>query len=219
MHNLSKWSDTLKNLAANAAGFLKCLLLFLDIVHERIKSNLLKYETVDYVNFYFYTGAVSERISLSVYMIFAFLNTGLIYVFPAHWVWNRDGWLKQLGALDFAGSSVVHMSGGIAALVAAKILGPRNERFGNKCNEYKMSNPIFILLGTLLLTLGWFGFNCGSTLALSRGELKFPINFHHRVKSLKSLVLTHNIQSEIHPSVNFTPVLRTKTKFHFLRRG
>ena len=157
-------------------------------------------------------------------MIFAFLNTGFIYVYPAHWVWDHDGWLHHLGARDFAGSSVVHMSGGIAALVAAKILGPRNERFGNKCNEYKMSNPIFILLGTLLLTFGWFGFNCGSTLALSGGELKFFINFHHRVKSLKPLVklllvLTHNIQSEIHPSVNFTPVLRTKTKFHFLRRG
>ena len=185
----------------------------MDIIHEPIKSNLLKYETLDYLNVCFYTGAVSERISLSVYMIFAFLNTGLIYVYPAHWVWDRDGWLHRFGAQDFAGSSVVHMSGGIAALVAAKILGPRNERFGNKCNEYKMSNPVFILLGTLLLTFGWLGFNCGSTLALSGGELKFSIDF----KLL--LVLTHNIQSEIHPSVNFTPVLRIKTKFHFLRRG
>ena len=169
--------------------------------------------------FYFYTGAVSERISLSVYMIFAFLNTGLIYVLPAHWVWNRNGWLYILGARDFAGSSVVHMSGGIAALVAAKILGPRNERFGNKLNEYKMTNPMFILLGTLMLTLGWFGFNCGSTIAISGGELKFSINFHHKVKSLKSLVKllllpTHNIQSETHPSNNFTPILRTKAKVH-----
>ena len=152
-------------------------------------------------------------------MIFAFLNTGLIYVLPAHWVWYRHGWLKNLGALDFAGSSVVHMSGGIAALVAAKILGPRNERFGNKFNEYKMTNPMFILLGTLMLTLGWFGFNCGSTRALSGGELKFYINVHHKVKSLKSLfklllLVTQNIQSKIHPSVNFTPALRTKAKFH-----
>ena len=196
---------------------------FSGIIHERVKSNLSEYETLDHLIFYFYTGAVSGRISLSVYMIFAFLNTGLIYVFPAHWVWNCNGWLKQLGVLDFAGSSVVHMSGGIAGLVAAKILGPRNERFGNKCNEYKMSNPMFILLGTLLLTLGWFGFNCGSTIAISGGELKFSINFHQRGKSHKSLiklllVLTHNIQSEIHPSVNFTPVLRTKTKFYSVER-
>ena len=152
-------------------------------------------------------------------MIFAFLNTGLIYVLPAHWVWYHHGWLNNLGALDFAGSSVVHMSGGIAALVAAKILGPRNERFGNKFNEYKMTNPMFILLGTLMLTLGWFGFNCGSTRALSGGELKFYINVHHKVKSLKSLfklllLVTQNIQSKIHPSVNFTPALRTKAKFH-----
>lgn len=152
-------------------------------------------------------------------MVFAFLNTGLIYVLPAHWIWYHNGWLNNLGALDFAGSSVVHMSGGIAALVAAKILGPRNERFGNKFNEYKMTNPMFILLGTLMLTLGWFGFNCGSTRALSRGELKFYINVHHKVKSLKSLfklllLVTQNIQSKIHPSVNFTPALRTKTKFH-----
>lgn len=152
-------------------------------------------------------------------MVFAFLNTGLIYVLPAHWIWYHNGWLNNLGALDFAGSSVVHMSGGIAALVAAKILGPRNERFGNKFNEYKMTNSMFILLGTLMLTLGWFGFNCGSTRALSGGELKFYINVHHKVKSLKSLfklllLVTQNIQSKIHPSVNFTPALRTKTKFH-----
>ena len=57
-------------------------------------------------------------------MIFAFLNTGFIYVFPAHWVWDHNGWLNTLGALDFAGSSVVHMAGGITALVAAITLGP-----------------------------------------------------------------------------------------------
>ena len=120
-------------------------------------------------------------------MIFAFLNTGFIYVFPAHWVWDHNGWLNTLGALDFAGSSVVHMAGGITALVAAITLGPRNERFGKKCNEYTMSSPMFTLLGTLLLTLGWFGFNCGSTQAMSGGELISSINFLPRLKLLRSL--------------------------------
>ena len=76
----------------------------------------------------FSLGAVAERVHLPSYMIFAAINTGLIYVFPAHWVWG-GGWLSEHAVFDFAGSCVVHMSGGAAAIVASLILGPRHGRF------------------------------------------------------------------------------------------
>ena len=70
-------------------------------------------------------------------MIMDFLNVGLIFVFPAHWMWGDNGRLQKVGALDFAGSSVIHMSGGTIALVGAIMLGQRDQRFGKKSAEYK----------------------------------------------------------------------------------
>jgi len=101
-------------------------------------------------------------------MIFAAINTGLIYVFPAHWIWG-GGWLSEESVFDFAGSSVVHMSGGIAAIVASTVLGPRHGRF-DTTKMYGMSSPTNIILGTFFLWWGWIGFNCGSTYAVSGGE-------------------------------------------------
>ncbi|XP_066927041.1 putative ammonium transporter 3 [Clytia hemisphaerica] len=120
------------------------------------------------------SGAVAERVHLPAYMIFAAINTGLIYVFPAHWAWG-GGWLSQEAFFDFAGSSVVHMAGGIAALVAAIIMGPRHNRFTPKEGEedlYDMSSPTNIILGTFFLWWGWIGFNCGSTFAVTGGGWK-----------------------------------------------
>lgn len=113
-------------------------------------------------------GAVAERVHLGTYMIFAVINTGLVYVFPAHWMWG-GGWLAEYGAYDFAGSSVVHMSGGAAALVASAVLGPRHGRFDDP-DRYAMSSPTNVILGTFFLWWGWIGFNCGSTFALSAGK-------------------------------------------------
>lgn len=113
-------------------------------------------------------GAVAERVHLPSYMIFAAINTGLIYVFPAHWAWG-GGWLSEQAFFDFAGSSIVHMSGGIAALVGAIILGPRHGRFENTGVTYGMSSPTNIILGTFFLWWGWIGFNCGSTFAVTGG--------------------------------------------------
>ena len=104
-------------------------------------------------------------------MIFATINTSLVYVFPAHWMWG-NGWLYDEGAFDFAGSSVVHMSGGAAALVASLVLGPRHERFVNP-EKYLMSSPTNVILGTFFLWWGWIGFNCGSTFALSGGKKSY----------------------------------------------
>uniref|UniRef100_A0A069DMW4 Ammonium transporter n=1 Tax=Clytia hemisphaerica TaxID=252671 RepID=A0A069DMW4_9CNID len=116
------------------------------------------------------SGAVAERVHLPSYMIFAAINTGFIYVFPAHWAWG-GGWLSQEAFFDFAGSSVVHMAGGIAALAAAIILGPRHGRFDTK-GAYGMSSPTNVILGTFFLWWGWIGFNCGSTFAVTGGGWK-----------------------------------------------
>ena len=98
------------------------------------------------------------------------MNTGVIYVFPAHWIWDRNGWLYKRGAHDFAGSGVVHMAGGAAALTTAYILGPRYGKFDEPKQSYKMSSGINVILGTFFLWWGWIGFNCGSTFIISNGK-------------------------------------------------
>merc|ERR1719318_1580209 len=117
------------------------------------------------------SGAVAERVNLKAYIIFAIINTGLVYPFPAHWMWG-GGWAGENGGLDFAGSAVVHMSGGAAAFVASAMLGPRHKRYGpNKLNYY-MASPTNVVLGTFFLWWGWIGFNCGSTFGMNNGMWK-----------------------------------------------
>ena len=126
------------------------------------------------------SGAVAERCKMSAYFI---CSTGLItFVYPiaVHWVWSAEGWasatrdadsrLFGVGSIDFAGCTVVHVIGGMTALTAATLLGPRYNRF--------QSGSIVVLpqqsitnqtVGTLLLWFGWYGFNCGSTLTIADG--------------------------------------------------
>lgn len=109
------------------------------------------------------TGAFAERVRFSSYMIFVCLFSLAIYCPLAHWTWHPDGFLRQWGVLDFAGGTVVHMSGGLAALTGALFLGPRASR-----NHKPTLNPAhipYVLLGTGMLWFGWFGFNAGSALA------------------------------------------------------
>ena len=96
------------------------------------------------------------------YLLFALLWTTLVYDPLAHWVWGDGGWLHTLGALDFAGGTVVHISAGTSALVAAIMLGKRRD-FGRA--PLVPHNVPFTLLGAGLLWFGWFGFNAGSALA------------------------------------------------------
>lgn len=106
-------------------------------------------------------GAVAERMKFSAYCIFLLLWTTLVYDPVAHWVWGVGGFLRNAGALDFAGGTVVHINAGIAALVAALVLGKR------KGYPTKMSPPHnlpFAVLGAGILWFGWFGFNGGSAL-------------------------------------------------------
>ena len=108
------------------------------------------------------SGAVVDRMKFSSYVVFITLWSVLIYAPLCHTVWSPDGWLFGLGALDFAGGTVVHMSAGFSALVAAWLLGPRLP--STRRNALPHNIP-FVLLGAGLLWFGWFGFNAGSALA------------------------------------------------------
>ncbi len=132
-------------------------------------------------------GACAERIRFKSLLVFMVLWSTLIYMPIAHWVWNPDGWLKGIGAIDFAGGIVVHVAAGISALAAALVVGRRK---GESCPvtkegggveipwkgymkaldvspppAFKPTNIPYVLLGAALLWFGWFGFNAGSSLA------------------------------------------------------
>ncbi|HOW84335.1 MAG TPA: ammonium transporter [Spirochaetota bacterium] len=110
-------------------------------------------------------GAYAERIKFSGFVLFTVLWTTLIYDPMAHWVWAKNGWLADLGALDFAGGTVIHITAGISALVMALMLGRRN---GIETGRAPHNLP-FAVLGAGFLWFGWFGFNAGS--ALTAGPL------------------------------------------------
>jgi Amt family ammonium transporter len=107
-------------------------------------------------------GAYAERVKFSAFLLFTILWATFVYDPLAHWVWNPDGWLRGLGALDFAGGIVVHVSSGISALMLALMLG---KRIGYNHKPIRPHNLPFTVLGGALLWFGWFGFNAGSALA------------------------------------------------------
>src|SRR2546421_527954 len=108
------------------------------------------------------SGAIVERMHFRAYVVFILLWATLVYDPLAHWVWGAGGWLQKLGALDFAGGTVVHISAGVSALVAARMLGPRKDF---KRAPIVPHNVPLVLLGAGLLWFGWVGFNAGSALA------------------------------------------------------
>jgi Amt family ammonium transporter len=112
------------------------------------------------------TGAFAERMKFSSYFLFTLLWSTLVYDPVAHWVWGTGGWLKEMGALDFAGGIVVHLISGISALAAALMLGKRKGYLQEAIYPHNLPMTV---LGAGLLWFGWFGFNAGS--ALSAGTL------------------------------------------------
>ncbi|OGO32767.1 MAG: ammonia channel protein [Chloroflexi bacterium RBG_16_56_11] len=113
-----------------------------------------------------FTGAVVERVKFSALLVFSALWLTLVYIPTAHWVWGSGGWLARLGALDFAGGTVVHLNAGVSALALVMLLG-RRRGFPNDAME--PNNIPMVVLGAGLLWFGWFGFNAGS--ALTSGGL------------------------------------------------
>jgi Amt family ammonium transporter len=108
------------------------------------------------------TGAFAERVKFSSFLVFIVLWATFIYDPLAHWVWGVKGWLREMGALDFAGGTVVHISSGASALVAAIMFG---RRIGYGQEAMPPHNLPFSVIGAGLLWVGWFGFNAGSALA------------------------------------------------------
>jgi len=108
------------------------------------------------------TGAFAERLKFTAFLLFALLWATFVYNPLCHWVWGVGGWIGRMGALDFAGGTVVHISSGISALAAALIIG---KRLGYGSTAYIPHNLPMTITGAALLWFGWFGFNAGSALA------------------------------------------------------
>ncbi|MBF0557295.1 MAG: ammonium transporter [Nitrospirae bacterium] len=111
------------------------------------------------------TGAFAERMKFSAFLVFTILWSTIVYDPVAHWIWGTGGWLRNMGALDFAGGMVVHITSGISALAAALLIGKRK----GHAHDFTPHNLPLTVLGAGLLWFGWFGFNAGS--ALSSGAL------------------------------------------------
>lgn len=118
------------------------------------------------------SGAVAERIKYLSFILFSFLLVGFLYPVTGHWIWG-GGWLAGNGMWDFAGSTVVHSVGGWAALAGVLVLGPRFGKYGpnGKINAIPGHNLSLATIGVLILWLGWFGFNPGSTMAADAGAI------------------------------------------------
>jgi Amt family ammonium transporter len=119
-------------------------------------------------------GGFAERAKLSVYLLFTILFSALVYPVIAHWIWG-GGWLAEHGKQDFAGSTVVHLTGAMAALAATILLKPRIGKYNKdgSANNIYGHNQVYTALGVLILWIGWFGFNAGSTISVDDGFFGF----------------------------------------------
>ena len=121
------------------------------------------------------TGAFAERFKFSTYLVFTLLWALLVYNPVAHWVWGTGGWLRNLGVLDFAGGTVVHITAGVSALAAALAVGKRR---GYGVETLAPHNLPMTVLGAGILWFGWFGFNAGSALAAGNLSTSAFVNTH-----------------------------------------
>ncbi len=111
------------------------------------------------------TGAIAERMKFKTFIIFTLLWATLVYDPLAHWVWGVGGWMRKMGALDFAGGTVVHISSGVSALAAAILVGKRK---GYRIDPMAPHNLPMTITGAAILWFGWFGFNAGSAIAAGK---------------------------------------------------
>lgn len=144
------------------------------------------------------SGAMAERTKFISYLIYSACISIFIYPVTGHWVWGglagNEGWLGALGFHDFAGSTVVHMVGGICAFIGAKILGPRIGKYNadGSSNAIPGHNIPIGALGVFILWFGWFGFNCGSTTAATTtiGDIAMTTNLSAAAATLVTLIIT-----------------------------
>ena len=115
-------------------------------------------------------GAMAERMKFHAYLLYTVVISALVYPIIGHWVWNSQGWLAQKGFMDFAGSTVVHATGGWAAFIGAILLGPRLGKYNGKTKAIAGHSIPLAALGVFILWFGWFGFNPGSTLGVDGKE-------------------------------------------------
>ena len=158
------------------------------------------------------SGAVAERMRFICYVIVSAVLAGLVYPLFGHWAWNgldgeAGGWLARAGFVDWAGSTVVHATGGWAALALLIIIGPRLGRFENgKVNEVSGSNYPLVSLGVILLWFGWLGFNAGSTLSLTEEIALIMLNTSLAAAAGAGAVMVTNYtiygRAEYLPSLN-----------------
>ncbi|MFF7392652.1 ammonium transporter [Streptomyces scabiei] len=119
------------------------------------------------------SGALADRVKFGAWMIFVTLWVTLVYFPVAHWVWAPGGWLFELGVIDFAGGTAVHINAGIGALAAVLVVG---KRIGFKKDPMRPHSLPLVLIGTALLWFGWFGFNAGSWLGVDGTTARMAIN-------------------------------------------
>ena len=152
------------------------------------------------------SGAMAERTRYVGYLFGAVVITGLIYPLFGNWAWNSNGWLAQMGFIDFAGSTVVHSIGGWCALAGIMVVGPRLGRFDSQGNPRTIPghNLSYVALGGFILWFGWFGFNGGSTLSASVDIAKVNLN-------TQLAAAAGAVGSVIYRMVSRRPVLLTET--------
>ncbi|CAK9044516.1 unnamed protein product [Durusdinium trenchii] len=131
------------------------------------------------------SGCLAMRCRFMVYCFYSFYSV-VMYAFVAHWVWAENGWLKEFGAHDFAGSGPVHMFGAINGFIGIVCLGPRLGRFDGSRpgQEFHASSPASILFGLFMLWWGWIGFNCGSSFGIT--EKKWLVATRAAVTTINS---------------------------------
>ena len=139
------------------------------------------------------SGAMAERTKFIAYLLYSAAISIFIYPITGHWIWG-NGWLSQMGFHDFAGSCAVHMVGGVCALIGAKILGPRRDKYtkDGRAKAIPGHNLPLGALGVFILWFAWFGFNCGSTTAATTnlGDIAMTTNLAACAATLVTLIVT-----------------------------
>jgi len=144
------------------------------------------------------SGAMAERTKFSAYCVYSLIISAIIYPISGHWIWSDNGWLAQLGFHDFAGSTAVHMVGGIASLIGAKIVGPRIGKYSQSGESRAIPGHSLTLgaLGVFILWFCWFGFNGGSTVSMegenivSAGSIFVTTNLAAATAAVVTMIIT-----------------------------